>query len=192
MAETANKKRRFETYALVVLLAFLALVVYVERGHEAAFVGIQIGDTQFRPLGVSDPALRLDLLARIQNEEYNGAHRNIFAAAPLPPPIVRPANVAPLVQTPAIPQPVAPPPLVVPATLYGIVTEVSTGRKKAVFSGGENEVYVVLEGGTLLSLYRVIKIGINSVDIEEISSGRKTTMTLAPPVDASQPMQAQQ
>lgn len=190
MAEAA-KKKRVETSALVALLVVLAIVVYVNRGREAEFAGIQMGDTQFRPLGVSDPALRLDLLDRLQNEEYKGGHRNIFVATPIPSPVAQAAKTPTIPLPPAIPQPVAPSPLVVPATLYGIVTEVSSGRRKAVFTGGDSDVFIVPEGGTLLGQYRVDKIGNNSVDIEEISSGRKTTLTLTAPVDSSQPSQAQ-
>lgn len=185
MAET-TKKKRFETIALAVLLVLLAIVVYRYRDREAAFAGIQTVDSAFRPLGVSDPALRLDLLDRLRNKEALGGRRNIFVDAP-PPIVARAPKITPVVQAPAIPQPIAPPPpLVVPATLYGIVTEVTTGKRKAVFTSGDNDVYVVQEGGTLLGQYRVDKIGNNSVDVVEISSGRKTTLTLAAPVDSSQ------
>lgn len=184
MAET-TKKKRFETIALAVLLVLLAIVVYRYRDREAAFAGIQTVDSAFRPLGVSDPALRLDLLDRLQTKEALGGRRNIFVDAP-PPTVARAPKIAPVVQAPVIPQPIAPPPLVVPATLYGIVTEVTTGKRKAVFTSGDNDVYVVQEGGTLLGQYRVDKIGNNSVDVVEISSGRKTTLTLAAPVDSSQ------
>lgn len=188
-----TKKTRIETYVLAALLILLAIVVlYTNRAREAAFAGFQVGDVSFRPLGVSDPALRLDLLDRIQKEEYKGEHRNIFSAAPLPPPVSRTTQAPPPVQPPVVAPPTGPPPLVVPATLFGIVTEVSTGQRKAVFSGSENDVFIVPEGGTLLGQYRIAKIGKTSVDVEEISSGRKTTMTLSPPADSSQPLQAQQ
>jgi hypothetical protein len=187
-----TKKTRIESFILVALLALLAVVtLYMNRAREAAFAGFQVGDVSFHPLGVSDPALRMDLLDRIQKEEYKGEHRNIFTAAPLPPPVVRSSQPPPTVQPPVVAPPSGPPPLVVPATLFGLATEVSTGRRKAIFSGSENDVFIVAEGGTLLGQYRVTKIGNNSVDIEEISSGRKTTLTLAPPADSSQPLQAQ-
>lgn len=185
MAET-SKKTRFETYALVVLLLVLAVVAYGFFGRNGTLPGFQGPDAAFRPLGVSDPALRLDLLDQLQKAEFKGGHRNIFAATPLPSAAPKAPKIAPVVQAPVIPQPVAPPPLVVPASLYGIVTEVSTGTRKAVFTGGDNDVYIVPEGGTLLGLYRVDKIGNNSVDVEEISSGRKTTLALASPADSSQ------
>jgi hypothetical protein len=187
-----TKKTRIESIILVALLVLLAIVMlYMNRAREAAFAGIQIGDVSFQSLGVSNPALRMDLLDRIQKEEYKGEHRNIFSAAPLPSPVVRTAQSAPIVQPPVVPPPSGPPPLVIPATLFGMATEVSTGRRKAIFSGSENDVFIVAEGGTLLGQYRVTKIGNNSVDIEEISSGRKTTLTLASPADSSQPLQAQ-
>ena len=189
MAET-TKKRRLETYALLVLLVLLAFVFYVDRGRESGFMGLSTSDAPFRPLDVSDPALRLDLLNRMQHEDYKGEHRNIFAAAALPAPVSHVPKAPPII-APPVPQPSGPPPLVVPATLYGIVVEVATGQRKAVFSGSENDVFVVPEGGTLMGQYRVDKIGANSVEVEEISTGRKTTLTLAAPVESSPLLQGQ-
>lgn len=189
MAEM-TKKRRLETYALLVLLVFLAYVFYVDRGREAVFMGLGTSDAPFRPLEVSDPALRLDLLNRMQHEEYKGEHRNIFAAARPPAPVSHVPKSPPII-APPIPRPSGPPPLVVPATLFGIVTEVATGQRKAVFSGAENDVFVVPEGGTLMGQYRVDKIGANSVEVEEISTGRKATLILATPAESSSLLQAQ-
>lgn len=190
MAETP-KKKRFEIIALGILLALLAWLLYANRAREAELAGIQTGDASFHALGVSDPALRLDLLERMQKEQYQGVHRNIFTDAPLAPPVSRQPKPVPVAQPPMPLLPPAPPPLVVPATLFGIVTNVATGQRRAVFSTQDNDVFIVPEGGTLLGQFRVDKIGVNSVDVEEVSSGRKTTITLTAPVDSSQPSQAQ-
>jgi hypothetical protein len=190
MAEL-TKKSRNEIFVLIGLLVILAFAGRSYFYQGAAFVGFQVTDAKFLPLEVTDPALRLDLLSRIRREQYSGVHRNIFSAAPLPPP-VQPGKIIPTGQpTVTNPVPVAPPPLVVPATFFGVVTDMNSGKRKAVFSDSQDDVYVVAEGGVLLGQYRVDKIGKNSVDLEEISSGRRTTLTLAPPEDNSQPSQAQ-
>src|SRR5579864_1811239 len=154
-----TKKTRYELYVLGVLLV-LAVAVYSSQSRNSVFTGASASDVRFTPLDVSDPSLRLDLLDRIQKEEYKGQHRNIFSAEPLPPP-----------------------PVAVPATFYGIVTDLRTGRKRACFSANADDVYIVPVGGTLLNQFRIVTIGNNSVEVEELSSGRRTTLVLAQPTD---------
>jgi hypothetical protein len=136
---------------------------------------------------VPDPSLRMDLLERIQQEQYNGQHRNIFSEEPLPPPpdVVAQQKAA-AAEAAATPPP--PPPLTIPATFYGIVTNPATGRRQACFSGNDR-IYIVPEGGTLLNQFRIVKVGNNTVDVQEISSGRSTTLTL--PAPGSQPNMGQ-
>jgi hypothetical protein len=186
-----TRRSRTEIYALMALLVILALALYGEFGSEATLGVFQPADVPFHPLGITDPTLRLDLLARLGRQEYKGPHRNIFSEAPLPPPQTAKIVPAAQQQPAAPPVPSGPPPLVVPATFFGIVTDINSGKMKAVFSGSENDVYVVPEGGILMGQYRVDKIGPNTVDLEEISSGRKATLTLAPPVQNSMPSQGQ-
>jgi hypothetical protein len=61
----------------------------------------------------------------------------------------------------------------------------NTGRKRACFSANTDDVYIVPEGGTLLNQFRVLTISGNSVELEELSSGRRTTLMLAQPADAA-------
>lgn len=188
---TMTKKTRYEVYALGVLLALLALALYATRSHDDVFTGVHADDGKFEPLNVPDPSLRVDLLERIQKEEYNGQHRNIFSAEPLlPPPDVLAAQKAAEQKGPVAPAP--PPPVTVPATFYGIVTDPGTGKRRACFSASTDSIYIVAEGGTLLNQFRVVRIGNNTVEVQEISSGRSTTLTLpdsaAPP---SAPQEAQ-
>ena len=180
-----TKKTRYELYVLGVLLV-LAVVAYSSQSRNSVFTGASASDVRFTPLDVSDPSLRLDLLDRIQKLEYKGQHRNIFSAEPLPPP---PSVLA--AQQPATPvAPSPPPPVTVPATFYGIVTDLRTGQKRACFSANADDVYIVPVGGTLLDQFRIVTIGNNSVEVEELSSGRRTTLMLAQPTGApSQPPQ---
>lgn len=187
------KKTRNEIYVLAALLVALAFVArYTLRSHTGSIAGgVFASNTEFKPLDVPDPALRLDLLQKIRHEQYPGQDRNIFSAEPLaPPPMPKRVAAAPAPQMPSPPPP--PPPLTVPASFYGIVTDVSTGRKKACFSTNNDSVFILPEGGILLNQFRVLKIGPNSVEMQEISSGRTTMMVLMnPPAAASNPQQAQ-
>lgn len=174
-----TKKTRYEAYALAVLLVVAAVAWYAERAHEDVFTGVYAADNgKFEPLNVPDPSLRLDLLTHVQSEQYNGQHRNIFIEQPVPPPpdVVKRQKEAQNV--PIAPPP--PPPLTVPATFYGIITDPGTGQRRACFSNTDS-VYILPEGSTLLNQFRVVKIGNNTVDVEEISSGRSTTLTLPQP-----------
>ncbi|HKF53395.1 MAG TPA: hypothetical protein VKB26_13855 [Candidatus Acidoferrales bacterium] len=179
-----TKKTRYEVYALAVLLVVLPVVWYAGHAHDDVFTGVHAADDgKFEPLDVPDPSLRLDLLTHMQSgPEYNGQHRNIFSEEPLPPPpaVVKAQKEAQeeAQKVPATPPP--PPPLTVPATFYGIVTDPATGQRRACFSNTDN-IYVLSEGATLLNQFRVVKIGNNTVDVEEISSGRSTTLTLPQP-----------
>ncbi|HVA17171.1 MAG TPA: hypothetical protein VMV59_05580, partial [Candidatus Dormibacteraeota bacterium] len=151
---------------------------------DSVFTGVSADSAKFVPLNVPDPSLRLDLLDRIQKEEYKGQHRDIFSAEPLPPP---PSSALAAQQAaargPVVPPP--PPPVSVPATFYGIVTDLQTGRKRACFSANSDDVYILPEGGTLLNQFRILTIGNNSVEVEEISSGRRATLMLAQPADGA-------
>jgi len=175
-----TKKTRYELYVLGALLV-VAIAAYASQSRNSVFTGASAGDARFIPLDVSDPSLRLDLLDRIQKQEYKGQHRNIFSAEPLPPPPSVLAAQQAAARGPVVPPP--PPPVTVPATFYGIVTDLRSGRKRACFSANADDVYIVPEGGTLLNNFRILTIGNNSVEVEELSSGRRTTLMLAQRTD---------
>lgn len=179
-----TKKTRYELYVLSALLV-VAIAAYASQSRNSVFTGASVSDARFTPLDVSDPSLRLDLLDRIQKQEYKGQHRNIFSAEPLPPaPSVLAAQQA-AARGPVVPPP--PPPVTVPATFYGIVTDLGTGQKRACFSANADDVYIVPVGGTLLNQFRIVTIGNNSVEVEELSSGRRTTLMLAQPTNEPPP-----
>lgn len=178
--------RRNQIYVLVALLVILVLTFWLNRNQAPALTGVVTANQKFEPLNVEDPALRLDLLERIRKQEYTGKHRNIFNAEPLPPP------PSAMKKNPLPPQPMPPPPpppLEVPATFFGYSTNPQTGKRRAFFTNGD-DVFVVDEGGTMLNRFRLLKVGNNSVDLEEISSGRRATLTLELPPQ-QQPLQQQ-
>lgn len=190
----ATRKTRYEVYVLAALLLALALAARYALHSDSVGIagGVFASNSKFTPLDVPDPSLRLDLLQKIRRERYAGQDRNIFSAEPLAPPrVTRRVAVEPAPQVPVAPPP--PPPVTVPATFYGIVTDVATGRKEACFStGADNAPLILPEGGTLLNQFRVLKIGSNSVEVQEISTGRTTMMVLMSPPGGSQtPQQAQ-
>jgi hypothetical protein len=136
-------------------------------------------DDRFTPVNVDNPALRTDILKRFLELEYKGVHRSIFSAT-LPPPPVPPAppkavNVAP-------PVPPGPSPLTVDAKYFGYVSDLGGSHRRAFFATPNNEdVYIAGEGDTLMGRFRVVRITNTTADVEEVSSGRRATLTLEEP-----------
>lgn len=160
-------------------VVFLYFIYQSNRPPQMAPV-VSSADEKFRPIAVENPALKLELLERLKKLQYEGSHRNIFSSV-APPPVsatAPSAPSAPATVTPAIPS--GPAPLVVPATFYGFVTDAQTGIRRAFFLEGEN-VYVVSVGELLLGRYRLVQIGNSSVELEEISTGRRATLTMEEP-----------
>ena len=164
--------RRNQMIALVVLLAILAMVLYRNWSGPSSIPVISAADGKYQPLSVENPSLRLDRLERIRKFEYTGRHRNIFSASlpPPPPPKVEPGKTGPA----------TPPPLEVPVKFFGYAADPQSGRRRAFFTNGE-DVFIVAEGETLLSRFRLMHIGNTTADVEEIASGRRATLVLEEP-----------
>jgi hypothetical protein len=164
---------------LVGLLLVLFYILYrSNRPPEIAPV-VSSANEKFQPIAVENPALKLDLLERLKKLQYQGSHRNIFSSVAPPPPAstVPPPTVVP---PPINVTPSGAAPLVIPATFYGFVTDVRTGVRRAFFMEGEN-VYIVGVGETLLGRYRLTQIGNSSVELEEMGTGRRATLTMEEP-----------
>jgi hypothetical protein len=164
------------------LVAILGLLAYVIYSNRQPVVGaVTNGANQgFVPLPVENPALRLDLLQELKKFQYQGPRRNIFSTAPLPvaDPVQQQAAPTPVVAPPV--QMAGPAPLVVPATFFGRVTDRLSGARRAFFSAGD-DVYVLGLGDVLLNRFRLVQIGETTAEVEEISSGRRTTLTMEQP-----------
>jgi len=176
--------QRTQIYVLAGLIVLLAVVTYfyVFRSSGPGLSGVLAADTKFEPLDVQEPSLRLDQLERLRKLEYSGSHRNIFVAGapPVPKPVAGGAAAA---AQPSIgPQP--PPPLQVPAEFFGYASQTKSGKRVAFFTSGD-DVLVVAEGDRFLSTFRLIHIGNESAEVEEISTGRHAMVPLVQPPDQS-------
>ncbi|SRR5271170_3628832 len=176
--------RRTQIYVLAGLVALLVVVAYfsVFRPSVPGISGVLAADTKFEPLDVQEPSLRLDQLERLRKLEYSGSHRNIFVAGapPIPKPIAGEAAAAAL--RPVGPQP--PPPLQIPAEFFGYASQSKSGKRVAFFTSGD-DVLVVAEGDRFLNTFRLVHIGNESAEVEEISTGRRTMVPLVQPPDQS-------
>jgi hypothetical protein len=164
--------KQTQIYVLIALVLIAAYVFYAERSEGPGSSGVLASDTSFHPLDVLDKIKKLD---------YSGSHRNIFIFGPPPPPPKSAEQIARdnyRAQGPHQPPP--PPPVTVPAQLFGSALMSKTGKHVAFFLNGD-EVLVVEEGSVFLDRYRLDKLGNDSADVEETSSGRHATVQMVQP-----------
>jgi hypothetical protein len=144
-----------------------------------------------------DPTLRLDLLAKVQNVEPEATMRNLFKyGTPAPPPAA--AKPVPLPAHPptiAINRPPPPPPPTPPGLpptpsappmtfkYYGYKVSKADGRKEAFLLDGEDIIIAGENDAMKRGRYKVVKIGVNSITIEDTQF--KSTQTLQLQEDAA-------
>lgn len=140
-----------------------------------------------------DPTLRTDLLARLGTIQIQGGSRPLFDFSAAPPPKapdpgkipIKPAAVKP---PPVVIAPVKPPPPPVatapvkpqappiPLKFYGF-TAARAGLKRAFFLEGE-DVYVANEGDIVKKRYKVVRVNLNSVVMEDTEYKQQQTLPL--------------
>jgi hypothetical protein len=125
------------------------------------------------------PAVHLDVLNG-ERPKPEASERNLFRfkeKAPPPAPVpVRPAQPI----EPAVPAGPPPPPPVAPITLkfIGIVEAPSHGEKIAILSDGRNAPFYGKEGAIIEGRYRILKIGVESVEIAYTDGRGRQTIRL--------------
>jgi hypothetical protein len=153
--------------------------------------------SEFRPsfktkdldVNTIDPKLRLDLLAKVQAVEMGAAQRNLFqfGAAVAPPIAVKdPGKILPLTTAqiaerkallnPGPPQPPPPPPITL--KYYGYAAQRVDGRKRAFFLDGD-DIFVAAEGELIKRRYKVVRIGVSSVEVEDTQFNHTQPLPLA-------------
>ncbi len=134
--------------------------------------------------------MHLELLARLQDVSPESSGRNLFQFSTPPPPPAPPAALAKLTAPEPIvvvqPKPqtpgtesraAAPPPPPIPLKCYALATARATGKKAAFFLDGD-EILIGSEGDVLKKRYRVVRIGVNSVVMEDMDYKREQTLPL--------------
>lgn len=119
-----------------------------------------------------DPTLRFDVLKSSEDVSYKGSGRDIFQNQPEPVPI--PPPVAPVVVDTRPPPPPPPPPI--PLKFYGFSANKS-GPKQVFLSKGD-DIFVAKEGQVIDRRYKIIKIGPNSVEVEDVLTNNRQTLPL--------------
>ena len=114
--------------------------------------------------------------------KISGPHRNIFvalrsAAALAPGPAGREADLS-LSSAPSLRRLLRL--LQIPAEFFGYATRAPSGSRVAFFTSGD-DVLVVAEGDTFLGRFRLVHIGNDTADVEELGTGRHTTVPMVQP-----------
>lgn len=178
------KKQKIEVIVLIVFVLVAALIWLFQWNREAPAVQTANSIEKYKYLAQEDPQIRWDEIINAQKTEYKSNGRNPFSV--IAPPTAQEIKEKKDKETAAAnQQPVEPPPppqptvAVFPPNLkffgYGTVPVGSTRR--AFFSDGDN-VYIVLEGETLLGRYRILKVGNTNLEFQEITSGLHGTAPL--------------
>lgn len=136
-----------------------------------------------------DPRLRLDLLAKVQAVDLAPAERNLFqfgAAPPVVVPAPDPGKIVPKTQeqiraeqarlNPGPPPP--PPPPAITLKYYGYTAQRTDGRKRAFFLDGD-DIFVAAEGELIKKRYKVVRIGVTSVEVEDTQFNHTQMLPLA-------------
>ncbi len=135
-----------------------------------------------------DPTLRLDLLAKVQEVPLEGSGaRSVFQfSSPPPPPLPKEPKIMPKLpggKAAEQPKPVEagppkpPPPPPINLKYYGFTSARGAARKTAFFLDGE-DILVAAEGDLVKKRYKVVRIGVNSVVMEDVDSKSQQTLPL--------------
>lgn len=136
-----------------------------------------------------DPTLKIELLAKLQKVPLEGGARSVFdyGQAPVPPPPkvapIKPEVIA--AQNKAReeaekfakehpPKPVLPP---IPLKFYGYANRLSGPARQAFFLDGE-DIQIKAENDVIRGRYKVIRIGINSAVVEDLTNHDQQTLPL--------------
>ncbi len=136
-----------------------------------------------------DPTLKTELLARLQKVGLEGGSRSVFdyGAPPPPPP---PPHVDPIIPTEVerkrrvqedadreAKKTVKPPPPPIPLKFYGYANRLSGPARQAFFLDGE-DIQIKAENDVIRGKYKIIRIGINSAVVEDLTSHDQQTLPL--------------
>jgi hypothetical protein len=168
-------KQKKQLAALAVLMVVAILVWYWNFAKPAAAPGAVTFIETYKPMDIPDPTPHP--VDDTRRTEYTKTVRNIFAVYVAPPP--QAASQANAHKDYTVHEPPPPPPPALPANVkfFGYGTVPGDGSRRAFLTDGE-DVFIVGEGETLLGRYRVVKVGNNNLEFEEVASGRHGTAPL--------------
>jgi hypothetical protein len=135
------------------------------------------------PLAEATPDVHLAALDSERTKPEAG-ERNLFRfktkAAPPPPPPPPPRQTAPIAPPAPVVQTGPPPPPPIPLKFIGLVEVSARAQKIAILSDGLNVPFYGREGDIIEGRYRILKIGVESVELAYVDGrGRQTIRLLS-------------
>jgi hypothetical protein len=127
-----------------------------------------------------DPTLDESAMLRTESLVYSGTGRNIFSTTYVPP-VVLPKNVPSArpkaaIYTPPPPPPGPPPPPAINLKFFGTETR-ANGERQAFLLQGE-DVYLAAPGDIVARKYKIVSIGPNSIQVQDLSYNDTQTLPL--------------
>jgi hypothetical protein len=174
-----------ERRRLIVLLAILGIVAaiavyrYWPGTAQTASTrsAARSGTRSSGPSSVTAPDVHLQALAEEKPKPAEAPQRDLFRFKPKPappPPAAPPSAPASADRTPAGPPPLAP----IPMRFIGLLEATAQGRKIAVLSDGRG-IYQGKEGDIIEGRYRILRIGVESLDIAYLDGRGRQTIRLS-------------
>lgn len=149
-----------------------ALAAPTERANGTNAIAIPSGKKKAHQSSSLDPTLHYALLELTENERYEGSGRNIF----------RSYSDEPFREIPAVPEPKPSPSPDQPTApsirlkFFGLAT-ISLSERKACLTQ-DGDVFIGGEGEIVDSRYRIVRIGTDTVELEDLVEKRTHKLTL--------------
>jgi hypothetical protein len=175
---------RWRPILLSALVVVLAGVIYVQLPRSADSVKPQpAGRPAARP-AASTPSLAtpdVHLKSLEEQRAQPGMERDLFRfrAKPAPPPVPRPVVAMPPPEAVVPSGPPPPPPLPpIPLRFIGLVDSANS-NKIAILSDGRGAPLLAKEGDTVLGQYKILRIGVESIEMAYLDGRGRQTIRLA-------------
>jgi len=178
MAQTRQQKELLVLVALVLI----AVVTWFYFGREIKPGSGLTATGQYTPINAQDYVVILNGLEKAQKTEYKSTGRNIFVIGPMPVEQAKVAPVAPPFRNLGPQPPPPPPPATLPMSFFGYGMLPANGPRQAFLKDeGGDDVHIVSEGDLILNHIRILHIGNERLDFEDINTGQKGSKNLELP-----------
>ena len=169
-----KRQREMALAAIAVVIAAVAVYRVMSSGSEVSTRSHPIDAPAPRPQPPKGQITSVDLDAlNAPRPEVVDARRNPFRFKPPPPP--PPAPVRPVASQPTDPAAPPPPPRIA-LKFIGVLESLKTGRV-AVLSDNRG-IYQGREGETIEGRYRIVRIGVESIDLAYLDGRGRQTIRL--------------
>ena len=178
----AQPKQQKELLVLAALVLVAALI-WIYYGRESKPSSGLTASGQYTPINAQDYVVILNGLEKAQKTVYKPSGRNIFVIGPMPVEQAKQEAPKKTFVTYNQPQPPPPPPpAVLPMAFFGYGMLPAGGPRQAFLKEeGGDEVHIVSEGDLLLNHIRILHIGNERLDFEDINTGQKGSKNLELP-----------